>query len=126
MSGCPGGPAFELVHTIRFESARQLTRVPEGHPCGRVYGLAFYLDVHVRGTLDESSGWVFDFDEIRRAFQPLFDQLDHNFLNDIPGLDNPTSERLVAWIWERLAPALPGLVQLTLRENEVSRVIYRG
>lgn len=119
-------PLYELAHTIRFEAARKLPKVPEGHPCGRVYGLAFYLDIHVAGALDENTGWVFDFEEIHRAFQPLFDQLDHHYLNDIPGLDNPTSECLITWIWERLAPRLPGLRQLTLRENDVSRVIFRG
>ena len=117
---------YELVHTIRFESARKLPRVPAGHPCGRVYGLAFYLDIHVVGALTGESGWVFDFAEIERAFAPLHKQIDHNYLNDVPGLENPTSEMLVTWIWDHLAPALPGMTQLVLRENEVSRVIYRG
>ena len=117
---------YELVHTIRFESARKLPRVPAGHPCGRVYGLAFYLDIHVVGALTGESGWVFDFAEIERAFAPLHKQIDHNYLNDVPGLENPTSEMLVTWLWDHLGPALPGMTQLVLRENEVSRVIYRG
>ena len=117
---------YELVHTVRFESARRLPKVPPGHPCGRTYGLAFYLEIHVRGTVDPATGWVFDFAEIERAFAPLRAQVDHNHLNEIEGLDNPTSETLVTWIWDRLKPRLPGLVQLSLRENDVSRVIYRG
>lgn len=117
---------YELVHTIRFESARRLPRVPEGHPCARLYGLAFYLDIHVVGTLDLATGWVFDFAEIERAFAPLRADLDHNYLNDLPGLENPTSEMLVTWIWDRLRPKLPGLSALVLRENDVSRVVYRG
>lgn len=117
---------YELVHTIRFEAARRLPKVPAGHPCGRLYGLAFYLDIHVLGELDPATGWVFDFAEIERAFAPLRAQLDHNYLNDVDGLDNPTSEMLVTWIWERLASKIPGLTQLTLRENDVSRVVYRG
>ena len=119
-------PTFELVHTVRFESARRLTRVPAGHLCGRLYGLAFYLDIHVRGSLDAETGFVVDFGEIEAAFSPLHARLDHNFLNEIEGLANPTSEVLTAWIWDHLAPRLPGLVCLTLRENDVSRVIYRG
>ncbi|MEZ4463149.1 MAG: 6-carboxytetrahydropterin synthase [bacterium] len=117
---------FELVHTVRFEAARQLTGVPPDHPCSRLYGLAFELDIHVRGRLDPVTGFVVDFAEIERAFAPLHAQLDHDHLNRLPGLENPTSEVLVAWIWERLAPALPGLVELSLRENPTSRVIYRG
>lgn len=119
-------PDYELVHTIRFESARRLTRVPPGHPCGRLYGLAFYLDIHVLGDLGEDTGWVVDFGDIERAFAPIREQLDHGYLNDLPGLENPTSEVLVTWIWHRLVPVLPGLSQLVLRENDVSRVIYRG
>jgi 6-pyruvoyltetrahydropterin/6-carboxytetrahydropterin synthase len=117
---------YELVHTIRFESARRLTRVPPGHPCGRLYGLAFYLDIHVLGDLGLDTGWVVDFGDIERAFAPIRQQLDHGYLNDLPGLENPTSEVLVTWIWHRLAPVLAGLSQLVLRENDVSRVIYRG
>ena len=117
---------YELIHTIRFESARRLPRVPAGHPCARLYGLAFYLDIHVVGPIDPATGWVFDFAEIERAFAPLRAQIDHNYLNDVPGLENPTSEVLVTWIWDHLAPVLPGMNQVVLRENDVSRVIYRG
>ncbi len=118
--------AYELIHTIRFESARRLPRTPKDHPCHNVYGLAFYLDVHVAGDLDPETGWVFDFAEIERAMKPARDRIDHRYLNDVPGLENPTSEVLVTWIWRELAPRLPGLTQLVLRENDVSRVVYRG
>ena len=117
---------YELVQTVRFESARRLPRTPPSHPCHNVYGLAFYLDIHVEGGLDPVTGWVFDFAEIDRAMKPLRDRIDHHYLNDIEGLDNPTSEVLVTWIWDHLKPALPGLTQLILKENDVSRVIYRG
>ncbi len=117
--------SFELVHIIRFESARRLTKLPADHRCSNLYGLAFHLEIHVVGPL-QPSGFVVDFAEIEAAFAPLYEQLDHHYLNDIEGLENPTSEILVAWIWSHLAPKLPGLSQLTLRENDVSRVIYRG
>ncbi len=117
---------YELIHTIRFESARRLTKVPPGHPCGNLYGLAFYLDIHVEGEPDPATDFVIDFGEIEAAFAPLRAQLDHRFLNEIEGLSNPTSEVLVRWIWERLAPVLPALSKLVLRENDVSRVAYRG
>jgi 6-pyruvoyltetrahydropterin/6-carboxytetrahydropterin synthase len=117
---------FELVHTVRFESARRLTRVPEGHPCGRLYGLAFYLDIHVVGEMNEETGFVVDFGDIEAAFKPIWERIDHNYLNEIEGLANPTSEVLVRWIWQQLAPKVPSLTQLCLRENDVSRVYYRG
>lgn len=118
--------AYELIHTIRFESARRLPRTPPEHPCHNVYGLAFYLDIHVVGDLDPATGWVFDFAEIERAMKPARDRIDHHYLNDIEGLENPTSEVLVTWIWRQLAPKLPGLRKLVLRENDVSRVVFRG
>lgn len=117
---------YELVHTVRFESARRLPKTPPTHPCHNVYGLAFYLDIHVEGRIDPSTGWVFDFAEIEKAMAPCYAQIDHHYLNDIEGLENPTSEVLVTWIWDKLKPSLPGLTQLVLRENDVSRVIYRG
>lgn len=119
------GP-YELVQTVRFESARRLPKTPPTHPCHNVYGLAFYLDIHVTGDLDRDTGWVFDFGDIDKAMKPLRDLIDHHYLNDIEGLENPTSEVLVTWIWDRLKPSLPGLSKLSLRENDVSRVVYRG
>ena len=115
-----------LVHTVSFESARKLTRVPLGHPCGRLYGLAFQLEIHVEGKLDPATGMVVDFAVLEEAFAPLRAQLDHNYLNELPGLENPTSEVLAEWIWERLAPELPGLRKLVLWENETSRVEFAG
>ncbi len=128
MSADPSPPSgvYELVHRIRFESARRLPKTPPTHPCHNVYGLAFHLDIHVEGRLDEATGWVFDFAEIERAVAPLRGLVDHRYLNDVEGLSNPTSEVLVTWFWDRLRPKLPGLTALELRENEVSRVIYRG
>lgn len=115
-----------LVHTVSFESARKLTRVPLGHPCGRLYGLAFQLEIHVEGKLDPATGMVVDFAVLEEAFAPLRAQLDHNYLNELPGLENPTSKVLAEWIWERLAPELPGLRKLVLWENERSRVEFCG
>ncbi len=117
--------AFELVHTIRFESARRLTKLPPEHRCSALYGLAFHLDIHVVGPL-QPSGFVIDFAEIESAFAPLYHQRDHHYRNGIAGLQNPTTEGLLAWIWTQLAPELTGLTQLTRRENDVSRVVYRG
>lgn len=117
---------FELIQTARFESARRLPKTPPTHPCHQLYGLAFYLDIHVVGKLDAETGWVFDFSAIDAAFKPIRDRIDHHYLNDIAGLENPTSEVLVRWIWRQLKPALPGMTQLVLRENDVSRVIFRG
>jgi 6-pyruvoyltetrahydropterin/6-carboxytetrahydropterin synthase len=67
-----------------------------------------------------------DFAELKAAFQPIHEQLDHHYLNDVPGLDNPTSERLAAWIWDRLARALPLLAEIVVHETCTSGCRYRG
>ena len=117
---------YELVHTVRFESARKLTKVPDGHPCGNIYGLSFKLDIHIEGTPDDETGWVVDFDEIEKSFDPIKDRIDHNYLNEVEGLENPTTEILITWIWNELKPILPNLSKLVLKENEKSRVVYSG
>ena len=116
----------KLVQIVRFESARKLPRVPKGHPCGNVYGLAFKLEIHVEGRMDPETGFVIDFKDIENGIKPIYDQIDHNYLNDIEGLENPTSEVLVEWIWNKIEPKLNGLVKLVLWENEVSRVEFKG
>ena len=115
-----------LVQIVRFESARRLTKVPKEHPCSNLYGLAFRLEIHVEGEINPKTGFVIDFSEIESHFEPIKKKIDHNYLNDIEGLENPTSEVLVKWIWENLKPEVVDLVKLILWENDVSRVEYSG
>jgi 6-pyruvoyltetrahydropterin/6-carboxytetrahydropterin synthase len=117
---------MEIYYTFTLESARRLPHLPESHPCFRVHGHGFRVDVHVTGPLDERLGWVVDFGDIMQAFAPIAEALDHRYLNDVSGLENPTSEVLAIWIWNRLKPALPGLSKIAVRETERSGCIYTG
>lgn len=117
---------MELFKEFTFEAAHRLPNVPPGHKCGRLHGHSFRVEVHVRGDVDPLTGWVMDFGDIKAAFQPLYDRLDHYYLNEIEGLENPTSEVLARWIWERLKPALPVLTRIVVRETCTSGCIYSG
>ena len=116
---------MDIFKIFRIEAAHRLPNVPPGHKCARLHGHSFAIELHVGGEVDAHTGWVMDFAEIKTAFQPIFDQLDHNYLNDIAGLDNPTSERLAVWIWERLQPALPALSLVVVHETCTSGCRYR-
>lgn len=117
---------MELYKEFTFEAAHRLPHVPPGHKCARLHGHSFRVTLHVRGPVDQTTGWVIDFGDIKHAFQPLYDQLDHYYLNDIEGLENPTSENLSIWIWERLQPNLPGLATVQVHETCTSGCIYHG
>ena len=117
---------MEVFKVFQIEAAHYLPNVPEGHKCRRMHGHSFVIEVHVSGPLGEESGWVMDFADIKAAFDPLYRQLDHRLLNEIEGLENPTSENLARWIFERLKPALAGLSQVVVRETCTSGCIYRG
>jgi 6-pyruvoyltetrahydropterin/6-carboxytetrahydropterin synthase len=117
---------MEIFKEFRFEAAHRLPNVPAGHRCARLHGHSFRVEVHVSGEVDENVGWVRDFADLKTAFGPLYEQLDHNYLNEIPGLENPTSEVLARWIWERLEPALPGLSSVVVKETCTSGAVYRG
>jgi 6-pyruvoyltetrahydropterin/6-carboxytetrahydropterin synthase len=116
---------FEIFKEFTFEAAHRLPFVPEGHKCGRLHGHSFRCELHVQGPLD-SQGWVLDFADLKRAWVPLDAILDHAYLNDVPGLENPTCEVLARWIWERLALSLPGLCAIVVRETCTSGCVYRG
>lgn len=116
---------MEIYREFTFEAAHRLPRVPDGHKCARLHGHSYKVQVHVRGDVDPATGWVMDFAEIKKAFRPLQDQLDHYYLNEVPGLDNPTSENLARWIWERLIGQLP-LSEILVRETCTSGCVYRG
>jgi 6-pyruvoyltetrahydropterin/6-carboxytetrahydropterin synthase len=116
----------EIFKEFHIESAHWLPNVPPGHKCSRLHGHSFRIAIHVTGPLDAHLGWVCDFADIKQAFEPVFEQIDHRCLNEVPGLDNPTSERLAAWIWERLKPALPLLSKVVIHETCTSGCEYRG
>lgn len=116
----------EIYREFTFEAAHKLPNVPEGHKCGRLHGHSYRVEVHVAGAVGEETGWVQDFGDIKAAFKPLEEQLDHNYLNEIEGLQNPTSEVLARWIWCRLAEALPSMTAVQVRETCTSGCIYRG
>jgi len=117
---------MEIFREFTFEAAHRLPNVPAGHKCARLHGHSFRVTVHVAGPLDPRLGWVADFAELSAAFEPLRESLDHRYLNEIAGLENPTSEVLARWIWDRLQPRLPGLSGITVRETCTSGCVYRG
>ncbi|MGE0763687.1 MAG: 6-carboxytetrahydropterin synthase QueD [Bdellovibrionales bacterium] len=108
---------YELRKTLTLEAAHLLPNVPAGHKCGRLHGHSFRVTLVVRGTLDDKTGWVMDYTDIKKAAQPLIDQLDHHYLNEIKGLENPTSEVLSKWIFEKLNNQLKGLYQVIVAET---------
>ena len=117
---------MDVFKEFTFEAAHRLPNVPEGHKCGRLHGHSFRAAIHVRGEVGEETGWVVDFADVKRAFVPLYEQLDHHYLNEIDGLENPTSENLARWIWHKLEPELPGLCKIVVHETCTSGCIYRG
>ena len=126
-TGIPTEPsAVEIYKSFTLESAHRLPNVPTGHKCARVHGHSFRVDLHVAGPVDPHLGWVVDFSVIKQAFAPLFERLDHRYLNDVPGLENPTSENLARWIWRELKPALPELSRVVVHETCSSGVSYAG
>ena len=117
---------MDIFRVFQVEAAHRLPNVPEGHKCARLHGHSFRIEVHVSGPVGPESGWVMDFAELRRIFQPVYDQLDHHYLNEIEGLENPTSENLARWIWQQLKPVLEGLSKISVQETCNAGCIYRG
>jgi len=117
---------MRLVHEFRFEAAHRLPRVPQGHKCQRLHGHSFKIEVGIVGPVNEETGWFIDFGVLYKLWEPLHAVLDHNYLNEVPGLENPTSEILARWIWERLKPDLPSLARITVFETCDARCEYEG
>ncbi len=115
-----------LFKDFNFEAAHRLPNAPEGHKCARLHGHSFMVRIEVTGEVDPYTGWVMDFSDIKAAFKPILDSLDHYYLNDIEGLENPTSEVLAHWIWQRLKPSLPLLSAIRVKETCTAGCIYRG
>lgn len=117
---------MEIYKEFTFEAAHHLPNVPPNHKCRRLHGHSFKVTIYVEGDISGELGWVMDFSDIKRIFDPLYSILDHHYLNEIDGLENPTSENIAIWIWQRLKPALPQLSKVAIQETCTSGCIYRG
>lgn len=115
-----------LVHEFRFEAAHRLPRVPAGHKCARLHGHSFKVELSIDGPVNPDTGWFIDFGDLCDAWDPLHRQLDHNYLNEIDGLENPTSEVLAKWIWDRMKTKIPQLARVTVFETCDARCEYEG
>ena len=117
---------IELRKSFQFEAAHLLPLLPKTHKCRRLHGHSFKVEIVVAGDCDPKLGWLMDYADITAAFKPIWDTLDHNYLNKIPGLKNPTSEVVAVWIWRKLKPKLPLLTEVVVAETCTARAVYRG
>lgn len=117
---------MDVFKEFHFEAAHRLPNVPPQHKCARLHGHSFVVRLHVSGAVDPHAGWVIDFADIKTAFAPVLARLDHYYLNEIPGLENPTSENIARWIWREVVTALPALSAVEVRETCTSGCLYRG
>lgn len=113
----------EIFSDFTFEAAHRLPNVAWEHKCSRLHGHSFTVRVHVLGEPHPTTGWIIDFAEIADAFRVVHDQLDHNYLNALPGLDNPTSENLARWIYNQLAEKIP-VAHVTVQETSRTGATY--
>lgn len=121
-----GSQSVRLVRSFTFEAAHRLPHAPAGHKCRRLHGHSFSVELVCEGDIDPDRGWLLDFAEIKAAFEPVLARLDHVYLNEVEGLENPTSEHLARWIWARVKPRLPLLAQVNVAETCNARCEYRG
>lgn len=115
-----------IYKQFTFDSAHFLPNVPEGHKCRRLHGHTYQLTIYLEGDVLVEEGWIMDFTDLKKAVQPVLNTVDHNFLNDIPGLENPTTELFSIWLWTKMKPLLPALKRIELKETPGSGVIYEG
>jgi 6-pyruvoyltetrahydropterin/6-carboxytetrahydropterin synthase len=117
---------MDIFRAFTIEAAHRLPNVPSGHKCSRLHGHSFRIELHVSGAVDAHTGWVMDFADLKSAFQPVFDRLDHNYLNEVAGLENPTSENLARWVWNEMKPRVALLSKVVIHETCTSGCAYDG
>jgi 6-pyruvoyltetrahydropterin/6-carboxytetrahydropterin synthase len=117
---------MELRKSFQFEAAHLLPKLPVDHKCRRLHGHSFQVEIAVDGPCDAQLGWVMDYADMKAAFKPIWEKLDHYYLNEVPGLENPTSENVAIWIWKQLKPKLPLLTEVVVAETCTARCVYRG
>ncbi|HEY8033232.1 MAG TPA: 6-carboxytetrahydropterin synthase QueD [Methylocella sp.] len=117
---------MRISQAFRFEAAHLLPNVAAEHRCRRLHGHSYRVELRLEGPVDPVTGFVADFLTIEAAFKPLLERLDHNYLNDIEGLENPTAENIAVWIWEQIKTALPQLTGVVVFETQDCFAEYAG
>lgn len=117
---------MEIFVVFYFDAAHRLPQVSLEHKCNQTHGHTFRVEIHLKGELDEHKGWIMDFSQVKQICQPYIDRLDHSFLNEIEGLENPTSEIIAIWLWNKIKPQLPGLTKVVVQESPNLAAVYRG
>jgi len=117
---------MEIYREFTFDAAHFLPNLPESHSCRNLHGHTFTVIVHLEGEVNKDNGWVKDFGEVKRICSPVIDMLDHSCLNHIPGLENPTSEHIAVWVWNRVKPHIPELAMIEIKETPKTGCRYRG
>jgi 6-pyruvoyltetrahydropterin/6-carboxytetrahydropterin synthase len=120
------GENMEIYREFKFDAAHSLTNLADGHKCRNLHGHTFTVIVYVSGPVEEKAGWVMDYGEVKSICEPVIDQLDHSYLNDIPGLENPTSETIAVWLWNRIEPNIPELSMVEVKETASTGCRYKG
>jgi 6-pyruvoyltetrahydropterin/6-carboxytetrahydropterin synthase len=115
-----------IFKKFAFDSAHFLPNVPDGHKCKNIHGHTYHLTVYLEGDLEKDLQWVMDFKDLKDVVKPVVDRLDHQLMNEIEGLENPTAERITVWIWDHIKPKLPLLSKIELNETPTSGVVYDG
>ncbi len=117
---------MQIYKDFHFDAAHSLPNVPDNHKCKRVHGHTYRVKIVLQGDVDPHYGWIEDFGSIKKVCKPIIDRLDHYYLNEIPGLENPTAEVIAMWLWDKIKPHLPALYEIHLMETPSSGCVYRG
>jgi len=120
------GVCLEIYKVFTFDAAHNLPNLPQSHKCRRLHGHTFKVSIYVKDKIDAKMGWVIDYNDIVGLVNPIIDQLDHRYLNDIEGLENPTSENIGKWLWLKIFPTLPILTKIIVQESPNSGACYQG
>ncbi len=118
---------IEITYEFWFDAAHRFVHMPVGHKYAGLHGHSFRAEIAVGGTPDPKSGFIVDFARLEAAGEGIRDRLDHRYLNEIAGLENPSLENLARFVWNELAPQFPGLTRVAIRRDSHRQgCVYTG
>tara|TARA_B100001093_G_scaffold484995_1_gene518928 strand:+ start:444 stop:800 length:357 start_codon:yes stop_codon:yes gene_type:complete len=109
-----------------FDAAHYMPNFPKDHKYRKIHGHSYELKIHIHGDLTAENEWVMDLENINKHVDPLLKLIDHNLLNDIKGLENPTSENIAKWFWKELKKKIPSISKVEINRPRIGGCIYQG
>ncbi|MFF5727171.1 6-pyruvoyl tetrahydropterin synthase family protein [[Kitasatospora] papulosa] len=118
---------LSITKEFHFSASHVLDHLAADHPCARMHGHNYILEVELSAQPSELSpaGFVRDYRDLGALKKWIDEFLDHRHLNDVMKDKNPSSENLAMWVYGNWQREIPEMTAVRISETPKTWATYR-